>query len=215
MVLFPLPPQRHARMERAGSVRTGRRFDASRRTRALHRGRIGTHDRPGVLLDRHPMTARNPLACGKTSNPPIYRVLAKTKVTESGCWEYTGSKDGNGYGYIKTGSRKDGTRRNRGAHRVSYEHFVAPIPDDLVIDHLCRNPPCVNPDHLEVVTTRENVMRGVSPWPVLGRNNVCKRGHSLLDPEHGAYRKDGHRWCRTCNKLRKRKDQRVWRTLGA
>jgi hypothetical protein len=159
------------------------------------------------------MTPRNPLACGKTINPPIYRVLAKVTITESGCWEFKGANYGGGYGMLRIGSRKDGTRRTKGAHRISYEHFVGEITEGLVIDHLCRNPPCVNPDHLEAVTERENILRGVSPWPALGRRNLCKRGHSLLDPEHGAVRKDGHRWCRTCNKLRKRTDKSAWLAL--
>jgi hypothetical protein len=47
-----------------------------------------------------------------------------------------------------------------GAHRFAYLEFVGPIPDGLVLDHLCRNKKCVNPDHLEPVTNAENLRRG-------------------------------------------------------
>lgn len=147
------------------------------------------------------MTPRNPLACGKTVNPPIYRVLAKCEVVESGCWEFRGSLTSDGYGRVNTGSRKDGTRTGKSTHRVSYEHFIGPIPEGLSIDHLCRNTICVNPDHLEAVPIRVNILRGMSPLVVLGRNNVCKRGHSLLDEENVAIRRDGARACRKCTKI--------------
>ena len=49
------------------------------------------------------------------------------------------------------------------AHRFAYEEYVGPIPDGLQIDHLCRNKWCVNPEHLEPVTCRENALRGVAP----------------------------------------------------
>ena len=67
------------------------------------------------------------------------------------CWEWQGPRDTSGYG-------RHGHFR---AHRVAYQLMVEPIPVGLVLDHLCRNPGCVNPDHLEPVTTRENtVVRG-------------------------------------------------------
>lgn len=74
---------------------------------------------------------------------------------EDGCWEWTGAKTAAGYGQF--------TRRKEYAHRHAYEDLVGPIPEGLVIDHLCRNPSCVNPDHLEPVTQRENIRRGTSP----------------------------------------------------
>lgn len=75
-----------------------------------------------------------------------------------GCWEWTGARQPDGrYDY---GMFWDGTRAVR-AHRFAYELLVGPIPVGLELDHLCRNPPCVNPAHLEPVTHAENIRRGV------------------------------------------------------
>lgn len=68
----------------------------------------------------------------------------------SGCWLWVGSRATNGYGRWS----------NLLAHRLVYELLVEPIPVGLVLDHLCRVRPCVNPAHLEVVTLAENVRRG-------------------------------------------------------
>lgn len=72
----------------------------------------------------------------------------------SGCWVWMGCLDSKGYGQIMI------HRKRLMAHRVGYEGMVGPIPDGLVLDHLCRNTSCVRPDHLEVVTFTENVRRG-------------------------------------------------------
>lgn len=80
-----------------------------------------------------------------------------SKVDASGdCWEWTAGVNNRGYGYFHVAVGQSPV----GAHRFAYEQLVGPIPDGLVIDHLCRNPPCVNPDHLEPVRFRENLMRG-------------------------------------------------------
>ena len=81
------------------------------------------------------------------------RFWAKVKKTD-GCWLWTGWKNDRGYGNFEV----DSTRTVK-AHRFAYEVLVGPIPDGLTLDHLCRNPSCVNPEHLEPVTLRENIMR--------------------------------------------------------
>jgi len=78
------------------------------------------------------------------------------------------------------------------AHRFSYEYFIAPIPDGLEIDHLCRNRACVSPTHLEPVTRQENHRRGIG---AAGRD-FCKYGHAYTDVN--TYRYNGSRLCRLC-----------------
>ncbi len=72
----------------------------------------------------------------------------------AGCWIWIGAKRG-GYGRFKVAGQKSVT-----AHRASYELHVGPIPEGMQLDHLCRNPACVNPSHLEPVSAAENVRRG-------------------------------------------------------
>ena len=108
----------------------------------------------------------------------------------SHCWEWTAALK-RGYGTIK---RQGGMRP---AHRVAYEYLRGPIPDGLTIDHLCRNLPCVYPWHLEPVTNKVNLARGVGPSALNARKTHCKRGH-LFD-EANTHRDDtGRRRCRAC-----------------
>lgn len=80
--------------------------------------------------------------------------LEEYKVVESGCWEWQRPTNERGYGRAYINGR--GVR----AHRYMYEKLKGPIPNGLVLDHLCGNPGCVNPDHLEPVTNAENLRRG-------------------------------------------------------
>ena len=89
------------------------------------------------------------------------------------------------------------------AHRVAYELTVGRIPAGLVIDHLCRNPCCVNPSHLEPVTSLENVRRGIAPSAERGRQTHCRQGHPF-DTEGTKIRKQGWRVCRACHREKSR-----------
>lgn len=84
------------------------------------------------------------------------RVLSRCRRTDSGCLEYTGSRSPNGYGRAT-----DARGRWGYTHRIVYEAQVGPIPPGYVVDHLCRNRACCEPNHLEVVSTGENVQRGL------------------------------------------------------
>jgi len=89
--------------------------------------------------------------------PAIERFLAKVEITgreAEACWVWQGGTNDAFYGRFFL----DGQLVY--AHRFSYEFFVGPIPDGQVLDHLCLNPGCVRPSHLEAVTQRENLMRG-------------------------------------------------------
>ncbi len=108
--------------------------------------------------------------------PAIERVLARVVVDNStACWNFTGAQNGVGYGVVGAGRRGDG---NVFTHRVTYEHYIGPIPPGMDIDHLCRNRVCCNPDHLEAVTRRENIMRGHHPW-VLRDADALKKAHDI------------------------------------
>lgn len=127
------------------------------------------------------------------ARPAVDRFWGKV-AKSSGCWFWTASTNRNGYG------RFSPTRRvSIGAHRFSYELAFGPIPDGLVIDHLCGQRACVRPEHLEAVTALENIRRA-KPSVVL---NICKRGHEFT-PENTRVTKVGYRQCRTCGRMRNR-----------
>ena len=115
----------------------------------------------------------------------------------SGCWLWLGCLTGSqGYGYFCV------KRHRMRAHRYSYELYKGPIPDGMVIDHLCRVPSCVNPDHLEAVTQKVNMQRGSRMGK---RVPFCSKGHPrsgenlYISPNSGQY------VCRECvrNSVRK------------
>jgi len=118
----------------------------------------------------------------------------KTEV----CWLWTACKDRDGYGIFYY----NGT--NYRAHRMAYELIVGPIPEGLTIDHLCRVRACVNPDHLEPVTQRENVLRGDTVPAKNAKKTHCKQGHPYSG--YNLYiRTNGYRSCRTCGSVWTRK----------
>lgn len=133
--------------------------------------------------------------------PAIDRFMPKITVNPaSGCWEWTGARKGNGYGNFSAG----GVGSTVIAHRWSYEHFVGPIPEGLQIDHLCRNRRCVNPDHLEAVTCRTNLLRGETQTARRAAVTHCPQGHPY-DAENTYIRPGGGRDCMECRRQVKRK----------
>jgi hypothetical protein len=117
-----------------------------------------------------------------------------SKVSTDDCWLYARYKDVRGYG-----------RYNKGflVHRLMYESFIGDIPEDLEIDHLCEVTSCINPEHLEAVTHRENTIRGgVGNWQ--RATTECPKGHAYDNINTYFHPKDGRRFCRECAKLRMR-----------
>ena len=83
------------------------------------------------------------------------------------------------------------------AHRIVYEALVGPIPEGMVLDHLCRNRPCASPAHLEPVDSRTNTLRGEGPTAKHAIKTHCPRGREHT-PENTYSYKRGGRQCRTC-----------------
>lgn len=121
------------------------------------------------------------------------KIKARTKVTDS-CWIWTGAKNGRGYGVLKF----CGERKWRMAHRVTFELLKSKIPAGLVIDHLCRNTSCVNPEHLEAVSQKVNVLRGTSPVAKGARKMKCKHGHKYTPENTRMFRRRDGREYRRC-----------------
>jgi hypothetical protein len=133
-----------------------------------------------------------------------------SKVSESTqCWTWSGSHfSATGYALFNM-KASDGVWRPTVAHRVSYQIHKGPIPEGLVIDHLCRNRWCVNPDHLEAVTKYENDMRGESPMAKQRRQTQCIHGHAFTPDNTYVKPRTNKRECRQC--MRDRDKRRGWR----
>jgi len=134
-----------------------------------------------------------------------YYVASKRHpVLGTPCWIWTGAKWKRGYGCFNISSKTlpNGKRvfKRMSAHKALYEHVNGPVPEGLELDHLCRNPSCVNPAHLEPVTHAENVKRGEA-----GLHNPvkthCPHGHAydevgytIINDPRGSYRR-----CKRCH----------------
>lgn len=115
------------------------------------------------------------------------------EVSTDDCWLYAKPDNNLGYGKFEV----DGVHYR--AHRVMYEAYKGEIPKGLHIDHLCRVPPCINPDHLEAVTPRENILRGISPVAINAKKTHCIHGHKF-NKQNTSFIWSGRR-CKECNRL--------------
>lgn len=128
-------------------------------------------------------------------------ILERINITESGCWIWTRAIASTGYG-------RTSKRSEPAAHRLAYAVFRGPIPEGMHLDHLCRTRSCCNPDHLEAVTCRTNILRGTSPAASHAQQTHCIHGHEFT--ESNIYRtrsRPNVRQCRECTKRRMRRQR--------
>jgi len=133
------------------------------------------------------------MTLGRPPVPVLERLWSHSSVDSKGCWVWKGHvSPSTGYSAIW----HQGT--NRLIHRVSYEIHKGPIPEGLSIDHLCRNRVCWNPEHLEAVTIKVNIQRGVHRNQNVGKSH-CKRGHEFTTGNtYKSPSSPNNRVCRTC-----------------
>jgi hypothetical protein len=129
---------------------------------------------------------------------PIADRIRANVAEIDGCWLYQGALQANGYALVSLGRTAEGRDY---LHRVTYRDAHGEIPAGMDIDHLCRNRACCNPEHLEAVSRRVNLLRGNTITAANAAKTHCKRGHEFTEDNT---RHDGRgRQCRTCDRIRR------------
>lgn len=147
----------------------------------------------------------------KHSFSPKYvaRFMQKVEVdATTGCWNWTAATVTAGYGKVTNGLGRPA--RSLYAHRVSYEIHREPIPMGLVIDHLCENKRCVNPDHLEAVPSSVNTLRGTSVAAINSLKTHCKHGHEFTPENTYVHYSSRRGWRRGCRQCKRDSDRRIY-----
>lgn len=121
------------------------------------------------------------------------KLLRRSERDSNGCLIWQGAVLHNGYGAIWVS--EEGAQRR--AHRVAYSIWIGPIPEDMTIDHLCEVKLCIEPSHLEAVTSKENTLRSNrAPATINSKKTHCKHGHEFTEENTRVY--NGKRQCITC-----------------
>lgn len=126
-------------------------------------------------------------------------------IEECGCWEYQGIVDKHGYPFLSVYRYKNRTKPTSVfAYRYYFELWVGEIPEGMELDHLCNNPLCINPEHLEPTTRAENMRRAAE------RRTHCKHGHEHSVHGFMFWGTRKRRECKACykNRLAKHAKQR-------
>lgn len=148
------------------------------------------------------------LQLGQSKRPAINRWSEKVAAGENGCIIWTGGLNGAGYGQFYIGRTSLNQTGKGYAHRWAYTHFIGPIPEGMHLDHICRNRRCVNPKHLEPVTVRENILRGVGPSAAHSVKTECPQGHEYIGENLYVHPSGRYRACRACGRIRARERYR-------
>lgn len=158
-----------------------------------------THLAKGLCSKHYSRVRRTGMTGVRRRPTPSERFWPRVNKTST-CWLWLGATGDYGHAIFKLG------KNNVPAYRFAWEQLRGPIPEGKVLDHLCRVPQCVNPDHLEPVGNGENVLRGIGPGAINKRKTHCKRGHAFAG-DNLRIAPDGSRVCRECEraKLRRRR----------